>query len=124
MSRFSVVKLEMPRLTNDVSIVDDYQPGTPRLARFMSGSDWSIYRRFRYLHNRLILQLGLEITELEKDLAELDKKDAAREEVAWAAGLRAGPEFALRIPIFDKEPATEQMKLFEKIRIRIVKYGE
>jgi hypothetical protein len=68
--------------------------------------------------------LGLEITELEKELAELDKKDAVREEVAWAAGARSGDEFVLRIPIFDKEPATEQMKLLEKIRIRIVKYGK
>ncbi|PVH80175.1 hypothetical protein DL98DRAFT_532376 [Cadophora sp. DSE1049] len=50
--------------------------GFPRLAAFVSSDDdYQIYRGFKTLHNRLICHFEVELTELERRLAELDKSD-------------------------------------------------
>ncbi|KAF8864672.1 hypothetical protein BDZ45DRAFT_737242 [Acephala macrosclerotiorum] len=55
----------------------DYPKGFPQLADFVSScDDFSIYRSFRRVHERLILHFMVEITDMEKKLDELDREDA------------------------------------------------
>ncbi len=57
-------------------IVEDSPEGYPRLASFIdSDVDNVMFRRFGILHARLLLYKQAEITELERELQELDKGD-------------------------------------------------
>ncbi|KAF2827613.1 hypothetical protein CC86DRAFT_369704 [Ophiobolus disseminans] len=50
--------------------------GFPRLAAFQSSDiNFSLYRSFRYLHSRVLLDLQDEITSLEKQLDYMDEED-------------------------------------------------
>jgi hypothetical protein len=56
--------------------VEDYPEGYPRLAAYIdSDVDNTLFRRFGILHARTLLYKQAEITELEKQLLELDQKD-------------------------------------------------
>ncbi|KAF2789188.1 hypothetical protein K505DRAFT_365832 [Melanomma pulvis-pyrius CBS 109.77] len=56
--------------------LEDYPVGYPRLAAFKSSEpDFSLYRSFKYLHARVILELQYDIQNLERDLVELDLID-------------------------------------------------
>lgn len=58
--------------------LDEYPEGFPQLAALISCSDsLAMHRSFKYCHNRILLQLEVQITELEKKLYKLDKEDAA-----------------------------------------------
>jgi hypothetical protein len=66
--------------------VDEYPEGFPQLAALISCSDsLAMHRSFKYCHNRILLQLEVQITELEKKLykwTEHEKGwDAAQEEL-------------------------------------------
>ncbi|TVY91318.1 hypothetical protein LAWI1_G004589 [Lachnellula willkommii] len=58
--------------------VHHHPEGLAQLACFMnSNDDWAIFRRFGYLSTRVLNQLQIELTDLEKELNDLDDKDAA-----------------------------------------------
>ncbi|TVY15252.1 hypothetical protein LARI1_G008861, partial [Lachnellula arida] len=58
--------------------VHHHPEGLAQLACFMnSNDDWAIFRRFGYLSTRTLNQLQIELTDLEKELNDLDDKDAA-----------------------------------------------
>ena len=88
--------------------------GFPRLAAFVSSDeDYEMYRGFRTLHNRVIHQREVELTELEKRLAELDKSDASNP--ATSQRLRQ---------IKHKEGlGIEKNKLIDDIESKLEKYG-
>ena len=58
--------------------MDDYPGGYPRVAYLMkSDSDLAYYRRFGYLHSRLLLYKQDQLRELEEELLICDRVDDA-----------------------------------------------
>jgi hypothetical protein len=72
------LKLKSPKkMSNVVRTLEECPRGYPRLAAFLdSDENFMIYRRFGFLHARVLLQKQDELRELEEDLDQLDKKDA------------------------------------------------
>jgi hypothetical protein len=69
--------MENRRLLTLTAIANEYPMGIPRLAALQSSDDdLAIFRRFDQVRFRLLLQLEIEMTELEKELFDLDHKDA------------------------------------------------
>jgi hypothetical protein len=96
-------------------IVDDYPEGFPKLAAFISCDDsLAMHRSFKYCHNRVLLHLEVEITELEKKLHILDKEDAA------------DPDRMHRLQWTEHEEGwdTTQAELVDKLISKLNKYGE
>jgi hypothetical protein len=61
--------------------VEDCPRGYPLLAAFLdSDENFMIYRRFGFLHARLLLQKQDELRLMEDALTELDRKDASGED--------------------------------------------
>lgn len=59
------------------SIDETYPQGWPQLAAFLNSSDnFAIFRHFGTAHCRLLLHLQAELTEIEKQLDDLDKSDS------------------------------------------------
>jgi hypothetical protein len=57
--------------------VDETPNGYPRLAAFQSSeANFSLYRSFSYLHSRVLLDLQDEITNLERELDDIDLDDS------------------------------------------------
>ena len=58
-------------------LVEDYPLGYPRVVAALLGSadELSIYRRYGYLHARLLLHKQDQLRILEEDLDQLDRKD-------------------------------------------------
>ncbi len=74
----SSVNLRGEEEADKIVTVDEYPKGFPRLSAFVSSDDdFLMVRSFSRCHNRLLLHLQVEITELEKALDDLDKKDEA-----------------------------------------------
>jgi hypothetical protein len=58
------------------STVEDYPDGLPRLAVLVASDDeLGICRGFKHCHTRVLNQLQIQITEMEKELLVLDKSD-------------------------------------------------
>ena len=96
-------------------IVEEYPEGFPKLAAFISCDDsLAMHRAFKYCHNRVILQLEVEITELEKQLYTLDKED------------KADPEREHRLQWTEHEEGwdTAQVELIAKLKFKLKEYGE
>ena len=56
--------------------MEDYPRGYPLLASFLdSDENFMIYRRFGFLHTRLLLYKQDELRALEEELDEMDRKD-------------------------------------------------
>ncbi|KAH6863043.1 hypothetical protein B0T12DRAFT_2116 [Alternaria alternata] len=56
--------------------LEEYVRGYPRLAAFESSEpSFSLYRKFKYLHSRVLLELQHEIQCLESDLTSMDEMD-------------------------------------------------
>jgi hypothetical protein len=59
-----------------IPVVDDFPLGYPRAAGFIaSDDDFQVYRRYTYLHSRLLLHKQLEIEILEQKLKDLDSSE-------------------------------------------------
>src|SRR5439155_27200562 len=93
--------------------IDCRAPGYPRLAS-LENSDESFvhYRRFGYLHNRLLLHRQAEIALLEKRLDELDARD-----------VDSDLAFRLHEAEFQEGDDPEQKNLLEKLEEKLKKYG-
>jgi hypothetical protein len=71
-------------------------------------------RSFNYCHHRLLLHLQVEITELEKAMYELDKKDEANPAMKYR-----------RISTKHKENAdTAQTELMSELKAKLKEFGE
>lgn len=95
--------------------MDEYPEGFPQLAALISCDvDLAMHRSFKYCHSRVLLHLEVQITELEKDLYKLDKKDEADPE----------REHRLRWTEHEADWDTEQVKLLGKLISKLKEYGE
>ena len=66
------------------SLVDEYGRGYGRLAAFEDcDPSFLVYRKFGWLHNRVLLQLQDELQVLEDDLLRLDKLEATRSDPVY-----------------------------------------
>lgn len=91
--------------------MQDYPPGYPLQAAFQSSEPgWSIYRSFDYLHSRVILQLQDQVFALERELADQDKEN-----------LENGDHDLLE---HRRKQNDEYTALLEKIRCKLLQYGE
>ena len=71
-------------------------------------------RSFSYCHTRLLLQLQVEVTELEKALFTLDKKDEANPAMKYR-----------RVSTKHKENSdTEHTELMSELKTKLKEYGE
>lgn len=82
----------MQEYTDEAIIVHDFPLGSPRLAAFINSSDHNaVFRRFGRMSTRLLLELEIELTDLQKDLDDLDKKDSM--DPTMEPRLRGGVDF-------------------------------
>jgi hypothetical protein len=97
-----------------LSIVETLPPGFPQLAEILSSNDdWAIFRGFRQTHSRILAHLQVELTILEEELREMDKRD---EHTA---------RYRLRMTGQEKEGKdTSQRDLLVKIKAKLREYGE
>jgi hypothetical protein len=96
--------------------VDEHPDGWPRLAAFQNSADrFLIFRRFGLMHCRQLLRLQIEITELEKRILELDRKDAA-----------VGSETGYRLRTVERRVGwdSEQQDLSEQLVAKLQIYGK
>ncbi|KAL8929051.1 MAG: hypothetical protein Q9208_001494 [Pyrenodesmia sp. 3 TL-2023] len=64
-----------------IDSIDDHPRGYPKLAAFMISSDnFSMCRRFAFLHSRVLLHRQDELAEMEKTLLAMDDEDAELDE--------------------------------------------
>ena len=100
---------------DDRAIVDKYPKGFARLSAFVSSDDdFGMIRCFSRSHHRLLLVLQVEITELEKALDELDKKDEANPAMKYR-----------RISTKHKEgEETDLTDLMSELKAKLIEYGE
>jgi Family of unknown function (DUF6594) len=98
------------------SSVDSHPEGLPRLAAFQNSADnVYVFRRFGWVHTRLLLSLQVEITTLEKRLRELDDKDA---EDGSTTGYR------LRTTEHHEGWDSELNELSEQLMAKLLVYGK
>ena len=99
----------------DVS-VSEYEPGYGKVAAFEdSDPSFSIYRKFGWMHNRILLHLQDELADLEGQLEDLDK---------WEA--QSGNPTKLLCRRLDESvpEESERRKLLELCRKKLEEYGE
>lgn len=92
--------------------------GYPQVATFKSSTpNFSLYRGFRYLHTRVLLDLQDEVATLERELDEFDRAD------------KKGHQRTLRSRAFDireakKQPDTRTRRdVLRDIRKKLIEYG-
>jgi hypothetical protein len=96
-------------------VVDEYPDGFPRLTAFVnSDDDFAMCRSFKYCHNRVLLHLQVEITELEKAIFDLDKKDEENPAVQYR-----------RRSTKHKEGSNNELRaLMNELKAKLKEYGE
>jgi hypothetical protein len=91
-----------------------FQEGFPALAAFRNSDDsFSNYRKFGYAHALILSQLEVDITELEKELFELDKSYATPTMRYW-----------LKCPNPEKEGNARLRDIKNRLRIKLGEYGD
>lgn len=99
--------------------VEDYPVGYPRLAAFKSSEpNFSLYRSFKYLHARVILELQYDIQNLERDLAELDLIDSDNGDRRRLMSITADKRQAKR-----EGRSRKRGELIDQIQEKLIKYG-
>ena len=92
--------------------MDEYPEGYGKLAAFVDcDPNFLIYRKFGWLHNRVLLQLQDELQLLEQKLENIDK---------WEA--ESGEKVRLISQRSDKTPTRKN--LFTDIKAKLEEYGE
>ena len=95
--------------------MEEYPEGIPRLSAFLDSDDsFKIFRKFGKCHTRLLLHLQFEIDELSKELNELDRSDAADENMEYRL---QGVEHA-------ENWDNTQQDLLHKIKVKLFEYGD
>jgi hypothetical protein len=95
---------------------EKYPEGFPQLAAYMtSDNDFAPLRGFKYCHYRILLERQVEITELERQLFELDESDAANPDM----------HYRLRKMLKHKEGwDTGRIDLMRELTEKLKEYGE
>lgn len=84
-----------------------------------SDPNWPVYRRFKTLHHRIILHRQQELVTLERQLNELDRKDA--EQYPYRLGsLKVDHEDAIE----EGKERSEREEIIDKIDMKLKDYGE
>jgi len=96
--------------------VSEYEPGYGKVAAFEdSDPSFLIYRKFGWLHNRILLHLQDELVDLEGQLEDLDK---------WES-LTGNPTKLLCRRLDDAVPEdSERRKLLKTCREKLDEYGQ
>ncbi|KAH8795027.1 hypothetical protein F5882DRAFT_40412 [Hyaloscypha sp. PMI_1271] len=93
---------------------DNYPDGWPRVAAFLESSDsFGNYRKFGHCHARLLIDQMSTITEMEQELLELDRKDAAGGEAT---------DWRLKNRNHKKGPDTKKRDLQENMKKELLTY--
>ncbi len=93
--------------------MDLHGEGYPQLASFVnSDANFIIYRRFGYLHNRVLLYRQDELCELQDNLEWLDKSDIQEDPIR----LKSREE--------DETHSDERTKLIKNIEDKLKDYGQ
>jgi hypothetical protein len=79
-----------------------------------SDEDVAIFRRFGQCHTRILNQLQVEITELEKEMLDLDKADDANPSM----------RYRLKNTKHKRGWDMAQRNLLKQIKLRLKEYGE
>lgn len=100
--------------------MEDHPVGYPRQAAYAdSDESFMIYRRFGYIHARLLMYRQDELRELEDTLSEMDKKDAKDPDPDRQACLKSRD--------LDEEnrelPGRDRIALLNQIEEKSLKYG-
>lgn len=105
--------LAATRLTS--YLVDDHPKGYPQFAAFMNCDDnFLMCRRFGFLHDRVLLYRQDELTQLERDLVEMDSLDAEEDPLSLQSRKRDDArEFELT-----------RKGLIDKIDSKLKQYGK
>lgn len=94
---------------------DSRPDGYPQLAALVNSDDgFVMYRRFGYIHNRILLHRQAEIVELEKKLDKLDDSDKADRKL----------KFRLQTREFLKDDDTGQKLLIDDLETKLKNYGK
>ena len=104
-----------------VSTVEDHPIGYPRQAAFAdSDESFAIYRRFGYIHARLLMHRQDELRELEDKLGDMDKRDFRDEDRQRRLTSREVDDGLSR-----REEAGSESRsaLFDRIEDKVLKYG-
>jgi hypothetical protein len=106
----------MKRRQADDDADEEYPRGFPQLAAFIaSDNDFAVFRGFKYCHYRILLELEVEITEMERALWDLDKADEADPDMTYR--LRG------MLPHEDGWD-TGRIELMASLKEKIKEYGE
>lgn len=100
----------------DLNLVDEYQRGYGKVAAFEdSDPSFLIYRKFGWLHNRILLHLQDELVDLESQLEALDQ---------WEALIGNPTKLRCR-RLDDAVPEkSERRKLLVQCSEKLAEYGE
>jgi hypothetical protein len=94
--------------------VEECPDGYPRLAAFLDSDDnFMVYRRYGYLHARLLLKKQEHLRQLERRLDDMDREDK-----------EARPESLVTMNNYNSEEARERRELEEEIEKQLLEYGE
>lgn len=97
--------------------MEEHPEGYPRVAAFInSDKDTVLFRRFGGLHSRLLLYKEVELTQLETQLASLDRDDSLKDETRWRNHHSIHRD--------DGSQNEERKALVEKIEPKLLAYGK
>ena len=92
--------------------MDDYAEGYRKLAAFIDcDPNFRIYRKFGWLHNRVLLRIQDELHELEEDLEDIDAWEARSGDIVKLASRR-------------EDTSAERLELIAKIKEKLDEYGK
>lgn len=102
----------LPGIEINVLIVDDYPPGYGKLAAIEAcDPNFLIFRKFSWLHNRLLLHYQDELAVLEERLETIDNDDAFED-----------PYFVMARRRDEKRPDSRRSELLKRIDEKLEQY--
>ena len=105
-----------------ISTVEDHPIGYPRQAAFAdSDESFAIYRRFGYIHARLLMHRQDELRVLERELGDMDLKDNRDEDGQRCLRSR---EMDDRRSRREERGRACRSALFNQIEEKVLKYGK
>lgn len=101
--------------------MEQYPIGYPQVSAVLNSDNcFSIFRRFGYLHSRLLIQRQDELRELEKHLADIDEQDwKGNDDTRECLQSRELDECRQPPPL----PGRSRQELIDKIEDKTLKYG-
>lgn len=100
--------------------VEDSEEGYPRVAAFLdSDASFTIYRRFGFLHARLLLYKQDELRELEEELRDMDKRDWDAESFQDCLRSRDKDD-----AVKNQHGRSSRKELLQRIEKKALEYGE